>query len=395
MPDMGLEVLEKAIEDLLQGLEVEDSNEEFALLYKGHKARVKHLGTEVHLRGIIEFSNYCRQDCLYCGLRRSNGRVKRYRMLPDKIIEAAEKAMAIHKFGTFVLQSGEDPSYPPEDLARVVAAIKDMGAAVTLSVGQWPYEEYKLWKDAGCDRFLLKFETSDPVLFHKLKPTTTLKDRLDCFYDLRELGYQVGTGIILGLPGQTSQSIVGDLNLISRLNPEMVSIGPYIPHPDTPLGTRYDSEHNLDPTSLIRAVLDAIAVSRIMVPYAHIPATTALGVLGKKDKGWIEFGRRYVSASEPESVGIACFEEGCAGLETWNDPRALALMCGANVIMPDITPEEFRASYDIYPGKADSDGTNLSGIIAEVKTLVSALGMNLSPGRGDSCKPQFNQGKLM
>ena len=108
----------------------------------------------------------------------------------------------------------------------------------------------------------------------------------------------------------------------------MVSIGPYIPHPDTPLGTRCDSEQNLDPTSLIRAVLDAIAVSRVMVPYAHIPATTALGVLGKKDKGWIEFGRRYVSAYEPESVGIACFEEGCAGLETWNDPRALALMCG-------------------------------------------------------------------
>ena len=124
----------------------------------------------------------------------------------------------------------------------------------------------QLWKDAGCDRFLLKFETSDPVLFHKLKPTTTLKDRLDCFYALRELGYQVGTGIILGLPGQTSQSIVGDLNLISRLNPEMVSIGPYIPHPDTPLGTRYDSEHNLDPTSLIRAVLDAIAA----VSYTHL-----------------------------------------------------------------------------------------------------------------------------
>ena len=391
MQDYGREVLKKAIDDLSQPVEYGDLTEEFALLREGHEARVEHLGAEVHLRGIIEFSNYCRQDCLYCGLRRSNGRVNRYRMLPDEIIQTAERGMAVHKFGTFVLQSGEDPDYPPDDIARVVTAIKDMGAAVTLSVGQWSYDEYKLWKEAGCDRFLLKFETSDPVLFRQLKPTTTLQERLSCLYVLKELGYQVGTGIIMGLPGQTRRSIMRDIDLIGKIDPEMVSIGPYIPHPDTPLGIRYGVEQKPNPTRLIRAVLDAIAVSRVTVPYAHIPATTALGVLGKEDRGWVEFAHKYISSLQSESVRASCFSEEAAGLEKWNDPRGLALVCGANVVMPDITPKEFGDSYDIYPGKASSDGTELSAILDEVKSLVGAAGMTVSSSRGDSPKPEFRQ----
>ena len=134
-------------------------------------------------------------------------------MPPDEIIETAAQAMDIHNFGTFVLQSGEDPGYSAQEIGRVVSALKDMGAAVTLSVGQWSYDDYRLWKDAGADRFLLKFETSDPVLFRELKPTTTLDERLECLHYLRELGYQIGTGIILGLPGQTWQSVV-NLSLI-------------------------------------------------------------------------------------------------------------------------------------------------------------------------------------
>ncbi|HOB30795.1 MAG TPA: radical SAM protein [Bacillota bacterium] len=373
--------LYKWLEQLPQCLDAQDWMNEFHLFRNAFEKRLDFLGLAVHLRGIIEFSNYCRQDCLYCGLRRSNANIDRYRMPPDEIIETAAQAMDIHNFGTFVLQSGEDPGYSAQEIGRVVSALKDMGAAVTLSVGQWSYDDYRLWKDAGADRFLLKFETSDPVLFRELKPTTTLDERLECLHYLRELGYQIGTGIILGLPGQTWQSVVNDIKLIERIDPEMVSIGPYVSHPDTPLGQGCLGEPHVAPFYLIRATLNLLAASRMLVPYAHIPATTALGVIGKDDRRWVEFAS--------EMLGTELGSAQVAGLDSWNDPRGLALLCGANVIMPDITPKRYRNSYEIYPGKASSDGEELDSILHEVKTLINSLGMYVSPERGDSPKARF------
>lgn len=368
----------------------ETCEQEFCLLESAHLARVNNLGQEVHVRGIIEFSNYCRQDCLYCGLRRSNGRLTRYRMSPSQIIEAASDALRVHKFGTFVLQSGEDPGYSAEALAEVVSAVKQMGPAVTLSVGQRTYEDYELWREAGADRFLLKLETSDYALFRKLKPTTTLNERLQCLYDLRSLGYQIGTGIILGLPGQTQKSVIDDFRLVKQLDPEMVSIGPFISHPDTPLGIQVAKPQESNPTDLIRAVLRATAVSRLLVPLAHIPATTALGVIGKHSREWVKFWKKYIQAGLSEQGSSSFVDLSWLELaQDWNDPRGLALLCGANVIMPDVTPKRFRDSYDLYPGKASSDGEELKTTVENVKNLIARLRMSISPGRGDSPKPPF------
>lgn len=367
---------------------------ESALFRAAHNARLANVGPTVHVRGIIEFSNYCKQDCLYCGLRRSNTRLARYRMTPEQIVQAAKAALRVHKFGTFVLQSGEDPGYPADALAYVVRAIKQLGSAVTLSVGQRPYEDYELWRKAGADRFLLKFETSDPYLFKELNPSTTLDERLECLMNLRKLGYQIGTGIILGLPGQTREMVIGDLILLKQLDPEMVSIGPFIPHPDTPLGKSFPGANaDLDPENLVRSTWRTVALGRLMVPLAHIPATTALGVIGKGSRGWVDWAKEYVMEIFGEMAGEMAGDKGGPAFQEltrhWKDPRAVALTCGANVIMPDVTPKVFRDSYEIYPGKAGSDGDELAGTVESIRAMLRSLGMSIDPGRGDSPKPWF------
>lgn len=437
----GLPLKAHDIERVLSPQTVE---EEFSLFHAAHEARECHVGKAIHVRGIIEFSNYCRQDCLYCGLRRSNEALARYRMSPDQIVKAASTALKSHSFGTFVLQSGEDPGYSADAIVEVVRAIKRLGPAVTLSVGQRPFEDYELWREAGADRFLLKFETSDSILFRKLKPTTTLDERLQCLINLRSLGYQIGTGIILGLPGQTREMVIRDLELMKELDPEMVSIGPFVPHPDTPLRAPASCTQP-NPAGSIRAVLRTVALSRLMVPMAHVPATTALGVIGKGSREWVSLWRAYARArfgyygplpapceyikpghgesrflpctsSEEAGVGegMHAGEQADTGEQTdtgtwewaetgsrgtgfsrlgpvrhWNDPRGMALMCGANVIMPDVTPKIFRDSYEIYPGKASSDGEDLQAALNGVKAMIKGLGMSIASGRGDSPKPRF------
>ncbi|NMB13405.1 MAG: [FeFe] hydrogenase H-cluster radical SAM maturase HydE [Firmicutes bacterium] len=327
-----------------------------------HLLRLDATGKCIHLRAIIEFSNYCRQDCLYCGLRQGNRRVARYRMTPDAIVEAAIKAHKAHQFGTYVLQSGEDPGYDLEDLEWVVQEIKlATNAAVTLSIGERSYGVYQALQEAGADRFLLKFETSDGNLFRKLKPTTTLEQRLGCLDTLRGLGYQTGSGIILGLPGQDLESVASDLLLCRDADYEMVSIGPFIPHPDTPLGS-------VSLASNVCSTLTTIAVARLLVPNAHMPATTALGVIGQNDKWW---------KSEAPKL---------------QDARSLALMAGANVLMLDVTPAKYRASYSIYPGKASADGDVICDSIWQTKQDVSNLSMTICPGRGDSPKQPWGRG---
>lgn len=262
-------------------------------------------GDTVHLRAIIEFSNYCKCNCLFCGIRRENRKLPRYRMKEEEIVKVATEAVK-EGFKTIVLQSGEDPFWNAERLSKVVREIKKLNVAVTLSVGELSYDEYAVLREAGADRYLLKFETSDEKLFRRLKPDTTLDRRIQCLRWIKKLGYETGSGIIVGLPGQSIESLAEDIALMKELELDMIGIGPFIPHPDTPL-TSYPFGDPL-------LTLKVLAITRLILPKANLPATTALGSLS-------------------------------------SSMRIKAFYCGANVIMPDVTSEIYRNLYEIYPGK--------------------------------------------
>lgn len=316
-----------------------------ALFERADTVRREAVGGGVNIRAIIEFSSYCRQDCHFCGLRRGNRSARRYRMSPAEIVDAARSALTFFPFATFVLQSGEDAGYPAADLAEAVRGIATLGAVVTLSAGERPRQDYQLWREAGADRYLLKFETSDPDLFARLKPTTTLADRLRCLDDLRELGYQTGTGNIVGLPGQTPATLDRDLELMTSFDPEMASVSPFVPHPATPLAAATPGTAD--------AALRFIARTRIALPLALIPATTALSVIDPRG-------------------------------------RARALAAGANVIMVDVTPGRFRDGYDIYPGKTSTElGTD--AMMERLSTQLAELGRHIAGGPGHSPKAQFRR----
>lgn len=318
-----------------------------ALFQVADEVRCRYVGDEVHLRGIIEFSNYCVRNCHYCGLRAANTGLARYRMSADEIVAIAERAAQLG-FGTVVLQSGEDPAWDAPVLAEVVYKIKRRtGLAITLSVGVRPREDYALWREAGADRYLLKHETADPELFRRLRPGTTLAGRLTALHYLRELGYQVGSGNIVGLPGQTLSSLADDVALLQELDVEMAGIGPFIPHPQTPLAAA--SPGTVDLT------LRVLAVTRLAVPWAHLPATTALGSI--------------------DPVG-----------------RQKALCSGANVVMPNVGPTEYRPLYQIYPGKICLN-EKAEKCYSCLGRMVQALGRTIGQGPGHSPKVRFQAHK--
>ncbi len=275
--------------------------------------RKKIHGDTVHLRAIIEFSNYCKCNCLFCGIRRDNKKIFRYIMTDEEIISVAQEAVKVG-FKTVILQSGETPFFNVKKFSEVVREIKKFDTALTLSIGELSYEDYSILREAGADRYLLKFETSDKRLFKALKPDTTLKKRLQCLKWLKELGYETGSGLIVGLPGQSLESLADDIALIKELELDMVGIGPFIPHLETPLGKQ--------PVGNPLITLKLIAITRILLPYANIPATTALGTISPS-------------------------------------LRLKAFQCGANVLMLDITPECYKNFYDIYPGKTQSKDSYL------------------------------------
>lgn len=260
-------------------------------------------GDTVHRRAIIEFSNYCKCNCLFCGIRRENMKLPRYRMKEEEIVKVAKKA-ANEGFKTIVLQSGEDPFWNAKRLSKVVREIKKLNVAVTLSVGELSYDEYAVLREAGADRYLLKFETSDEKLFRRLKPDTTLDRRIQCLRWLKKLDYETGSGIIAGLPGQSIESLAEDIALMKELELDMIGIGPFIPHPETSLSQNSPGNPIL--------TLKVIAVTRLLLPFANIPTTTALGTLSPS-------------------------------------LRLKAFSCGANVVMPDITPLKYAKLYSIYP----------------------------------------------
>ena len=311
-----------------------------ALYRQADQVRKEFAGDEIHLRGLIEFSNYCWRDCLYCGLRRSNRKVVRYRMTVAEIFAQVLVAKALG-FQTVVLQSGEDPHYPIDELCSLLQKIKEhLGFAITLSLGERTRDDYKRLQEAGADRYLLRFETTDPLLFRALKPDSQYEKRFRCLEWLEELGYQVGSGNMVGLPGQTLQSLADDILKFEEMDLDMIGLGPYISHPDTPLQG--------SPNGTIDMVLRVTALTRIITRNAHMPATTATGTI------------------DPEG-------------------RQKALRCGANVLMPNLTPLKYRKHYLIYPDKI-CISEELHRCRFGLEAMANSLGRTVASDAGHSLK---------
>jgi biotin synthase len=320
------------------------SQEEAAMVFQtADTVRKEEVGDAVHLRGLIEFSNYCKKNCEYCGIRGKNKNIERYRLSKEEILAAAKNAEALG-YRSVVMQSGEDPYFTADIVADIVRAVKaETDLAITLSVGEFSYGDYKKMKEAGADRYLLRFETSSQELYKKLHPDSDFHQRMECLDLLKELGYQVGTGFMVGLPGETPEIMADNLLLLQKLNVDMAGIGPFLPNEDTSLAGEAGG-------TLVNS-LKAVALARLLLRNAHIPATTAMGSLDPKG-------------------------------------REKALQAGANVVMPNVTPEEFREMYQLYPNKIclRDDPSHCRRCITG---KIQALGRNVSSEHGHSLKMEI------
>lgn len=317
------------------------------------QVRREHVGDDVHLRGLIEFANVCQRNCLYCGLRSDNTNVSRYRLTEDQIMDCVGQAVTFN-YGTVVLQSGEDPDLDLDWLCNLVRRIKrETDLAVTLSVGEYEDDDLSRLRDAGADRYLLRFETSNAKLFDRIHPPAPgqpKRDRMEILRALRRLGFEVGSGVMIGIPGQTWSDLADDLLAFAALDLDMIGVGPYISHPNTPLGKyleRYLAPQAEQVPATELMTYKVLALTRLICPRTNIPATTALATLNT--------------------------ESG----------RELGLQRGANIIMPNLSPTEHRQEYEIYPDKAcvkDSAGQCLLCITGRV----AMIGRTVGKGRGDS-----------
>lgn len=314
---------------------LEDETNLEILTQAADRVRKKYVGDEVHLRGLIEFSNYCKQNCLYCGLRRDNKQIKRYRLSEEEIIEFARHASELG-YKTVVMQSGEDAYFTAERMARIISEIKKFDLAVTLSIGEKTFEEYKAYKVAGANRFLIRIETTDKKLYEKLDPDMDWNNRLKCLEDLKSLGYEVGSGCLVGIPEQTLESLADDILFFKKINADMIGIGPFIPNENTPLSAAEGGSFEL--------ALKVMAITRLLLPDINIPATTAMETLNPQG-------------------------------------RLIALQSGANVVMPNVTQGEARKLYEIYPGKICVNDTpdKCRGCISG---KISSIGRSISKDYG-------------
>ncbi|MFA6187508.1 MAG: [FeFe] hydrogenase H-cluster radical SAM maturase HydE [Phycisphaerae bacterium] len=316
------------------------------------RVRRENVGQAVYLRGLIEFSNICGRKCLYCGINAANTKLQRYQMSKAEIIDCAQTARKLG-YGTVVLQSGENRKMDIYFLAETIKEIKQTAdLAVTLSVGEWDREVYQLWKQAGADRFLMRFETGDDDLYRRLHPDSKngVAERFEKLRLLKELGYEVGSGVMIGLPGQSYESLADDLLKFKQIGLDMIGAGPYIKHHDTLLGKNLEKflldDKNQTPATE-EMTYKVIALARLLCPQANIPATTALATLNPQQ------GR----------------EQG--------------LCCGANIVMPNVTPTKYRTMYEIYPAKA-CIAESAETCNACMLKRIESIGRYIGSGRGES-----------
>ncbi len=345
------------LKKIMQGSAV--SEQELAMLLKGfnNKAFIKKLykasasakervyGRKIYIRGLIEISNYCKNDCYYCGIRKSNCKISRYRLDKQTILNCCARGYDLG-FRTFVLQGGEDPYFTADRLGEIIYEIKKhhSDCALTLSVGERTDEDYSYFIEMGADRFLLRHETVSKSLYHSLHPENMLLERrLHCLNTLKALNYQVGTGFMVGVPGQRTQDLAKDLYYLQNFKPEMIGIGPFIPHTDTPLSKFTAGSGEL--------TLYLLAVIRLLLPKVLLPATTALATLG-------------------------------------SDYRMLALQYGANVIMPNLSPENVRSKYALYNGKK-AFGSESAQMLQEIREKLATQNFEIVVDRGDA--PAFKK----
>lgn len=307
---------------------------------EARKVREQYYGKDVYIRGLIEFTNYCKNDCYYCGIRRSNQNASRYRLDEAEILECCLHGYELG-FRTFVLQGGEDGHFSDERLVKLVQAIKKAhpDCAVTLSVGEKSYESYKRFHEAGADRYLLRHETANAEHYGKLHPDSlSLENRKQCLRDLKQIGYQVGCGFMVGSPYQTAEYLAEDMMFIRELEPQMVGIGPFISHKDTPFAE--------ESSGTLELTLYMLGLLRLMLPKALLPATTALGTIHPKG-------------------------------------RELGILAGANVVMPNLSPMGVREKYLLYNNKIATGDEAAEGL-ENLKKRMKRIGYEIVVSRGDA-----------
>lgn len=309
---------------------LKDDSQNNWLFELADKVRRENVGDKVHLRGLIEFSNICKCRCCYCGLRSPNKLIDRYRIEPDDIILYAQKAVEMG-YKTIVLQSGEDEFYSEDVMCEIIKGIKELGCALTLSIGERSFEDYKAFKDCGADRYLIRIETTDRQLYKKMHPNMDFDNRVRCLKDLKKLGYEVGTGCLVGLPEQTLESLADDVLFFKEIDADMIGIGPFIAHPQTPLKDSANGNFIL--------ALKVMALTRILLKNINIPATTAMETLNPQG-------------------------------------RVIALQSGANVVMPNVTLSDFSSKYEIYPDKCSLSDRG------EVEKIIKSIGRSVSDDYG-------------
>jgi len=309
------------------------------LFQKSKEVANQNFGNKIYIRGLIELTNYCKNDCYYCGIRKSNANINRYRLSEEEILSCCESGYELG-FRTFVLQGGEDGYFTDDKMENIVKKIREKfeDCAITLSIGEKSYEAYLRFFNAGANRFLLRHETANDEHYSKLHPQSlTLENRKRCLYDLKKIGYQVGSGFMVGSPYQTNENLVEDLLFLKELSPEMVGIGPFIPHKDTDFKDKKGGSLELS--------LFMLGIIRLMLPHALIPATTALGTIN-------------------------------------SDGREKGILVGANVVMPNLSPLSYRKSYALYDNKICT-GEEAAESVMKLQKKVNKIGYELVVDRGD------------
>lgn len=326
-------------DEFIQLIENHDNEDTEYLFELARKVRESKYGKDVYVRGLIEFTNYCRNDCYYCGIRRSNKNACRYRLDKETILKCTAEGYELG-FRTFVLQGGEDMYFTTDIISDIVYSIKEQhpDCAVTLSVGEREYNDYLTWFKNGADRYLLRHETATESHYQKLHPAElSLSHRKECLFNLKEIGYQVGAGFMVGSPYQTTDCIIEDLNFLKELNPHMIGIGPYISQADTPFADKENG--TLDQTLLLLGIL------RLMFPKVLLPATTALGTINPRG-------------------------------------RELGLLAGANVVMPNLSPVSVRDKYSLYDNKICT-GEESAQCAGCLQRRIESVGYKMVVSRGD------------